>query len=139
MRGTRATTWTFMSLLRELQAIEEVQKGVGTCPVAPEACGSLNASQLLLQVNFNDVSNNLTYLVYFTLVESSAIGVEWIYNRTSVVHPVVDLCHRDPHLIVLFWSIVFPAISWASPWWSSYWLDHECFSLGSCWCLPLDV
>ena len=49
-----------MSLRTELRAIEDVQKEVGTCPVAPEACGSLNASQLLLQVNFNDVSNNLT-------------------------------------------------------------------------------
>ena len=63
----------------------------------------------------------------------------WVYNRTSVLHPVVDIGHRDPHLIVPFRNIVFPLISWPSPWSFSYRMDHECFSLGSCWCHPLDL
>ena len=32
--------------------------------------------------------------------------------------------------------IVFSAISWPSLWSSSYWLDIECFTLWSCWCMP---
>ncbi len=35
--------------------------------------------------------------------------------------------------------MVFPAISWPSPWSSSYWLDHEWFTLGSYWCTAHDV
>ena len=45
---------------------------------------------------------------------SSAVGVEWIYNRASVLHPVVDFCHRDPNLLVPFRNIVLPAIPWPS-------------------------
>ena len=33
----------------------------------------------------------------------------------------------------------FPAVSWPSPRSSSFWLDHECFTLGSRWCHPFDV
>ena len=80
--------------------------------------------------------HKLTYLLYSN---SSAIGVEWIYNRTSLLHPVVDIGHRDSHLIVPSRYIIFPAVSWPSPRSSSFWLDHECFALGSRWCHPFDV
>ena len=33
--------------------------------------------------------------------------------------------------------IIFPAISWSSPRSSSFWLDHECFSLGTSWWILL--
>ena len=51
----------------------------------------------------------------------------------------VVFCHRDPHHIVPFRYIIRPAISWLSSWSSSYWLDHEWFTPGSCRCYPLDV
>ena len=37
--------------------------------------------------------HHIAYLLYFTLLytNSSAIGVEWIDNRTYVLHPVVDI------------------------------------------------
>ena len=46
---------------------------------------------------------------------SSAIGVEWIYNRTSVIHPVVEFGHRDPNLLVPLYClpsdfVVFPLV-----------------------------
>ena len=34
------------------------------------------------------------------LSDSSVTGMEWIYNRTFVLHPVVYFCHRD--LDILF-------------------------------------
>ena len=60
-------------------------------------------------------------------------------NRSVVIRPVVGIFHWDSHLLVPFWFIVIPAICSASSLSSSYWLDHECFTLGSCLCHPLDV
>ena len=51
--------------------------------------------------------------------------------------PVVYICHRDSHLIVPYRCIICPAVSWPSPRSSSFWLDHECFTLGSRWCHPI--
>ena len=68
---------------------------------------------------------------------SSAIGVEWIDNRTSLLDPVVCVCHRDSHLIAPSRYIIFLAVSWPPIRSSSFWLDHECFALGSRWCHPL--
>ena len=41
-------------------------------------------------------------ILYFTLLysNSSAIGVELVYDRTILLDPVVYICHRDSHLIV---------------------------------------
>ena len=78
---------------------------------------------------------------YFTLLESnsSAIGVEWIHNRASPLHPVVDIGHRDSHLIVPSRYIIFPAVSWPSlgrrP---SGWITSALLPR-SRWCHPFDV
>ena len=77
-----------------------------------------------------------TYLLY---TNSSAIGVEWIEIRTSLLHPVVDIGHLDSHLLAPSRYIIYPAISWPSARSSSFWLDHECFTLGSQCCHPCDV
>ena len=47
------------------------------------------------------------------------------------LHPVVDIGHRDSHLIVPSRYIIFPEVSWPSPRSSSLWMDYECFDLGS--------
>ena len=60
-------------------------------------------------------------------------------SPTSLLHPVVYICHRDSHLLVPSRYILLPAISWPSLRSSCFWLDHECFDLGSCWCHPFDV
>ena len=58
----------------------------------------------------------------------------WIYNRTYVLYPVVDFYYRDSVLCVVFTAIYRP-----SPWSPSYWLDQEWFTLGICWCHPINA
>ena len=50
--------------------------------------------------------NNL-HVLTLLYSNSSANGIE--YNRMSVLHPVVDFCHRDPNIIVPFRYIVLPS------------------------------
>ena len=96
---------------------------------------------LHLQLSYTNCGKLFHYLtlLYFTLVNSSAIGVEWIDNRTSLIDPVVHVCHRDSHLLVPSRYIILPAISWPSTQSSTFWLDHEGFALGRRWCHPFDV
>ena len=78
-------------------------------------------------------------LIYFTIMNSSAMGIEWIHNRTYFLHPVVYFCDRDPHLIVPFRYIVFPAISWPSVFrFPAGWITSPLL-WGSCWCHPVDM
>ena len=81
-------------------------------------------------------AQDLLYLLYSN---SSAIGVEWIYNRASILLPVVDFCFRYLNLCVQFWIIFFPAILSPSHLSFSYWLYHECYSgellVPSSWCV----
>ena len=67
-----------------------------------------------------------TYLLYFsrTILLSASSGYN---NLMSLLRPVVDVCYRDPNIILPFRDIVFPAISWPTPcstfhWSSSYFL-----------------
>ena len=86
-------------------------------------------------------------LLYFTLLYFTLLYTlnelfrhrRRVDNRTSLLHPVVYVCHRGSHLLVPSRYIIFPAISWPSPRSSSFWLDHECFALWSRWCHPFDV
>ena len=74
-------------------------------------------------------------LLYFTLefrrtlLPSASSGYTIV--RLSFTYAVVDIGHRDPHLLVPFRNIVFPSISWPSPGSFSYWVDHECSTLGA--------
>ena len=79
-------------------------------------------------IDYQRVCNQHIFIFYFTLVE--LFGHRCRVDRTSVLRQVDVFRHLDPHLLVIFWYIVFPAIVWPSPWSSSYWLDHECFTLG---------
>ena len=92
----------------------------------------------VLNKNTLSIYTSLLTSFYFrrTLLPSALSG---LYNRTSLLHPVVYVCHRDSHRLVPSRYIVFPSISWPSPWSFSYWVDHPCFTLGSCSCHPLDV
>ena len=74
--------------------------------VGEKSCRNLTSlpvlvSQRVLSVSVLVLYRNLTLFLHIIIQQctllysnSSAIGVEWIYNRTSVHHPVVDLCHR---------------------------------------------
>ena len=70
---------------------------------------------------------------YFTFCHRRRVDLD---NRTSLLDPVVHVCHRDSHLLVPSRYIIIQAISWPSPRSSSFWLDHEYFTLGSRWCHP---
>ena len=78
------------------------------------------------------------HLTYFTLDElfrhRRRVGIQ---SDVSILHPVVH--QVDPHLLAPFRNIVFPSMSWPSPRSFSSWVDHECSTLGSCWCHPLDM
>ena len=77
------------------------------------------------------------YLLTLLLSNCFAIGVEWIFNQTIVLHPVCDSSHRHPILCTIL-VYRLPGDFVAFPLVVFLWLHHEFFTLRSCWCHPLD-
>ena len=79
------------------------------------------------------LSSSNVFASYFTLCRTVRSTASSLYNRTSVLRPISSGSQS------LSRYIVFPAISYSSPWSSPYRRDHECFTPGRFWYHPLDV
>ena len=95
----------------------------GKAPTYSACVTSTNGHRICVHALYKYTTMQWPNFILYLLIlymNSSVIGVEWIDNRTSLLHPVVYVCHRDSHLIVPSRYIILPAISWPSPRSSSF-------------------